>query len=259
MVDAYARGGFDFLMVSEHDALTGEREYAELDAKGLVLIPGNEITANGPHVLHVNADRLVAPVAERQEVINAIAAGRGLAVAAHPNWERTFDHCPIDSLRQWSGYAGIEIYNATIADKPGSPFATGKWDMLLSDGRRVWGFANDDYHRPADAGLGFNAIFAEDRSPDRIVAAVSAGRFYASSGVVISEIVVDRMRIRIATANACRISASMQWGCRFVAAEAKVLEIEVPDGATYVRFTCWGEGEQFAWTQPFFVLGPDIS
>ena len=28
-------------------------------------------------------------------------------------------------------------------------------------------------------------------------------------------------------------------------------EIEVPDDARYVRFACWGRGEQFAWPQPF--------
>ena len=33
----------------------------------------------------------------------------------------------------------------------------------------------------------------------------------------------------------------------------KLLEVEVPADAGYVRFECWGAGETFAWTQPFFI------
>ena len=60
-------------------------------------------------------------------------------------------------------------------------------------------------------------------------------------------------RIRVATANARRIVALMQTARRFAQADAPVLEVEVPAEATYVRFECWGDGEQFAWTQPFFA------
>jgi hypothetical protein len=31
----------------------------------------------------------------------------------------------------------------------------------------------------------------------------------------------------------------------------------VPGYAKYVRFECWGEGETFAWTQPFFIEEPE--
>ena len=36
-----------------------------------------------------------------------------------------------------------------------------------------------------------------------------------------------------------------------LAGMAASAEIEVPDDARYVRFACWGRGEQFAWPQPF--------
>jgi len=254
MVDTYNERGFDFLMMSEHDVFTGEAEYADLDSKGLVLIPGNEITARGPHMLHVNGDRFVEPSVNRQDVIDAVGDGPGFVVVSHPNWGETFDHCPIDSLREWSGYVGMEIYNAVIARRPGNPYAMDKWDMLLTEGRRVWGFASDDYHSPTDAGLGWNVVYSEDRTRDAILAAIRTGRFYTSSGVVISKIVVEDMGIHVETENASRIVASMQWGCSFAVADERAIKVEVPDRASYVRFTCWGEGEQFAWTQPFFVI-----
>jgi len=36
--------------------------------------------------------------------------------------------------------------------------------------------------------------------------------------------------------------------------EGRTIELEVPEGARYVRFECWGDGEAFAWTQPFFIV-----
>jgi hypothetical protein len=59
--------------------------------------------------------------------------------------------------------------------------------------------------------------------------------------------------VRIETKNARRITALRDVGRRFAVADGPVIEIEVPADAGYVRFECWGEGETFAWTQPFFI------
>ncbi|NIA16200.1 MAG: phosphoesterase, partial [Nitrospiraceae bacterium] len=90
-VNDYAARGYDFLMLSDHDRLTDPET---LDARGLTLVPGNEITADGPHLLHVDARSVIAPDADRQTVLDAIAAEGGLAVMCHPNWEKEFAHCP---------------------------------------------------------------------------------------------------------------------------------------------------------------------
>jgi hypothetical protein len=127
--------------------------------------------------------------------------------------------------------------------------------MLLARGRRIWGFANDDSHLPAiDVAQGWNVAYVQRKTVDEVVAALRQGRFYASTGVVISQISVNGNRIRIQTENARRIVALHQIGCRFAVADANVIEVEVPSKATYVRFECWGDGEQFAWTNPFFIM-----
>ena len=86
-----------------------------------------------------------------------------------------------------------------------------------------------------------------------IVHALRRGNFYASTGVEITDIHVEGLRIRIETTNAERIVASSDWGHCFAVADATTINVEVPKKASYVRFKCWGRGEQFAWTQPFFV------
>ena len=88
VIDDYSRRGYDFLMISDHDVYTSPEDYAGLDAKGLVLIPGNEVSRLGEHLLHVNANRLVDANPDRQIVLDDIACHGGFAVVNHPNWSK---------------------------------------------------------------------------------------------------------------------------------------------------------------------------
>lgn len=254
VVDDYAERGHGFLMISDHDVCTSSHDCAKLDPGDMILIPGNEISANGPHLLHVGAGERVEPHADRQQVIDAVAQSGGFAVFNHPNWFAGFDHCPQKVLEGCRGYAGLEIYNGVISRLEGSPYATNRWDLLLTAGRRVWGFANDDSHlAQGDVGLGWNVAYVEDESAEGVVEALRQGRFYASTGVEIVSIEVEGGSITIETDNAQRIVALCQGARRFAQVDAPSIEVEVPEGARYVRFECWGRGESFAWTQPFFI------
>jgi hypothetical protein len=85
------------------------------------------------------------------------------------------------------------------------------------------------------------------------VNALQTGRFYASTGVTINHIEVAGNVIRIKTENAERIVAMQHYAKRIKCVDGKDIELEVPDNARYVRFECWGRGESFAWTQPFWI------
>lgn len=256
VVNDYARRGYDFLMISDHDLVTAEPDYARIKSKGMVLIPGNEVSARGPHLLHVNADRHVPPLADRQKVLDAINRGRGFAVFNHPNWQQDFNHCAFGKLAAWQGYLGLEIYNGTIGRLHGSPYATDKWDRLLASGRRVWGFAHDDSHLPKDdVGLGWLMVAARERSGDGIMEALRRGAFYASTGVNIREIRVRGGRITVHAPDAGRIVALREVGRRIAQVDGTKLTVTMPADATYLRFECYGRGEARAWTQPFFPAG----
>ena len=252
VINDYAKLGYDFLAISDHDILTNSRDYKKWNNRGMVLLPGNEITANGSHILHVGADRLVPPLPQRQEVFNRVTAGSGLAVVAHPNWQESFDYTSIDKLREWVGYHGLEVFNTVIGRLQGSPYCTNKWDILLSEGRRLFGYANDDSHIRSDIGNGWNMVYSRERTAKGILAAIAAGRFYPSTGVIISSIRVQGSRIRIETENARRIVAIGHLGTRLQVTDDNHIDFEAKPDSSYVRFECWGDGEQFAWTQPFF-------
>ncbi|MBA2482503.1 MAG: CehA/McbA family metallohydrolase [Planctomycetes bacterium] len=254
VIDDYVARGYDFLMFSDHDTYAGPEHFADWKTGGLSMIPGNEITRDGPHMLHVGATRKIEPSEDRQAVIDDIARTGGFAVVNHPNWFEDFNHCPHETMKEWTNFTGIEIYNHVIGELPGSSYATDHWDRLLARGRRVWGFANDDSHQAKHVGFAWNSVLSEDRSPAAIVAAMAKGRFYASTGVAIGSIAVEGMTITITSPDAERIVAIADHGARIEVADGREMTLTVPDGkTTYVRFECCGRGERVAWTQPFFV------
>jgi len=254
VVADYAARGYDFLAISDHDIQSTPEDYASIRAGTMTLIPANEITANGPHLLHVGGTTRALPYADRQRAIDDALASGGIVIVNHPNWGDDFGHCPIDLMRSWQGFIGIELFNGICSWLTGSPYGSDKWDMLLSTGRRVWGFAHDDHHGfQKDIARGWNMVYAKSKSIHDILDALQAGRFYASTGVTIRSITVLENRIRVVTDNATRVAAFKTHGMRFAEADDRSLEIVVPDDASYVRFDCFGSGETRAWTQPFFI------
>lgn len=249
VIDEYAARGYDFLMLSDHDCLT---EVNSLDGRGMTLIPGNEITANGPHLLHVGAKSVIEPDANRQRILDAIRAEGGLAVMCHPNWESHFNHCPQEKLEQWHGYAGIEIYNTVVSWLEGSPLATDRWDRLLANGHKVWGFANDDCHKFEDFGLAWNVVQSERRDRSAIIEGLREGRFYASTGVTIDSICAYGQTVHVRTKNAERICVYSDYGYRRAIVDDSSITFSIPDDApyTYVRMECIGPRDSRAWTQP---------
>ena len=60
ILDGYAKRGYAFVMIAEHDEYTTLADYAALNGHGMVLIPGSELTTAGPHLMHVGADAAIA-------------------------------------------------------------------------------------------------------------------------------------------------------------------------------------------------------
>ncbi len=264
-IAAYAELGHDFLMLSDHDHFT---DPAELDARGMVLIPGNEITAYGPHLLHVNAHRNIGPDEDRQAIIDAINDDGGFAVICHPNWCADFNHCDQKHIEGWRGYTGIEIFNGVTFLADGSPLATDRWDRILSQGqevgggppvRRVWGFAHDDCHIPSQYGYAWNCVQSEARNAGSLVRAMRQGRFYASTGVTLDRIEVQDKTIHITSKDAQAYHVVTQDGRCPTQIEGPNLSFTVPEGFvySYLRVEAFGHGPAMAWTQPFFVKRED--
>ena len=235
-------------------------------------------------LLHVNA-LFVAPLAEpivwdplpglrRAElygraVDRALALG-GLAQLNHPNFEHGADASVLIALAR-RGLALVEIANQAVdSGNEGDarhPSTEALWDAALVEGARVWGTATDDAHHYGDAAQvrarggtayvgdrGFVMVRA-DRTEGAIRAAVTAGDFYASTGVVLERLEVSAQAIDLA------VRASRSPYVFEVIADGRVVRTEagtalhvdprsVAPGARYVRVRISDASGQRAWTEP---------
>lgn len=250
VIDRYARLGYDFLMLSDHDVVS---DYAGLDGRGMLLIPGNEISAGGPHLLHVGAAG-PPPTGDRQAIVDAIARDGGLAFLCHPNWGSDYDEWPIDMMRSMTGYVGLEVFNGGVHDGPGSPFALVKWDRLLSADRRVWGMANDDMHEARHVGRGWNVAVTGERSVAGVVDALRRGAFYASTGVTIESIACEGPTVTLVAPDAEAIAVMGRDSQRVAMVEGDRITFDASNETTpYIRLDCFGRGDRRAWTQPLWL------
>jgi hypothetical protein len=250
-VAAYAALRHDFLALSDHDVAP---DYAGLDPRGLVLIPASEVSAGGAHIVAVGCAGRIEPDPDRQKVVDAVNAAGGLAVLCHPNWGRDFNHFPCEEMAKLSGYAGVEVFNGSIIEDPGSPLASDKWDRLLSSGRRLWGLATDDIHFEIQRGRGWCAVRAAERTGAAVLAALRGGNFYASSGVTISGIELRGAELRVVAPDAEGIAVIGKFGARLAWVEGHELRWDAAGcPGPYFRVHCLGRAGTMAWSQPFFV------
>lgn len=258
LIARYERLGYDFLALAEHDILAPLRDYQS--GTRMILLPGVEVSANGPHLVQVGGESAVEPTPDRHDVVRAIIAQGGIAVMNHPNWEWHFNHFPQELMEELDDATGLEIYNGVIERLEGSAQATDRWDRLLSRGHWQSGFADDDAHVATDIGVAWNVVQARARSAAAILDALRAGRFYASTGVTIEQVAVDGATLTVRTSDAQRIRFVTRWGAIRHSVDGREASWTIPDtpeardSLMYVRAECHGAGGRAAWTQPVRIL-----
>ncbi|GIV19205.1 MAG: phosphotransferase [Armatimonadota bacterium] len=249
MLDAFVRRGYDFVALTDHDvvALPNEQHPPQI-----LFLPGVEHSAQ-QHILRINVASTLPHDLSYQSVIDLTVQEGGLVILNHPNWGENFDHWRDTQLLHLERYHGIEIYNNVIEYLEGSSYALDRWDRLLSAGKQVWGYANEDTHRTLQIGSAWNAVNVRERSKEAVLEALKEGRFYASTGVVIEEITVEDSIYRVRTQNAREL--------RLVTLQGQVIErvsgsqavFSLSKARIYARVEALGEGQARAWTQPVFL------
>jgi hypothetical protein len=228
----YAARAYDFVVFTDHNVVTETPA-----PKGMLLLRGVELTQNyrscfpAPEpgdacLLHVNALLTGAhagpidfPPGEglpRGELYaRAVEVGQamgGLVQLNHPNFQRAADAPLLVALAR-RGLAFVEIANAAVdSGNEGDarhPSTDALWDAALSRGARVFATASDDAHHYHDAARvrafggvahtgdrGFVMVRAEKR-PEAIRAALVAGDFYGSTGVIFDRVALSRESLAV--------------------------------------------------------------
>jgi hypothetical protein len=245
----YESRGYDVAALTDHNV------FAQPPAgvcKRIVCLPGCEYRAykGGPELGIIGA-RGTAPTDINQE--DAVAAVRALdafVVYNHPNWD--FEHWPAHRMITLRTADALEVYNAVIEGLAGSAEASDKWDILLSCGYRLWGIATDDAHHAPHRGRAWVMINA-DRNERSVLAALKAGRFYASTGVCIDDIALHNGVLSVRTNPRYRVRFIVERGRIRAELPGDQADYTVAADDVYVRAEVHGDAGAKAWTNPIFV------
>jgi hypothetical protein len=276
----YRSHGYDFLVLSDHNVLTSIEGLAALEGAdgSFLLIRGEEVSdVFGKKPIHVNGlglERLVPPqggtsvASVIQRNVDAVRSAKGVPHINHPNfgWAIT-----AEDLAQVERYRLLEIFNGhPLVNNEGggeSPSVEAVWDVLLSAGKVVYGIAVDDAHhfkRPWDHGAahpgrGWIVVRAAELEAGAILEAMERGDFYASTGVVVDDIVVDEtsMTITIAAKGDTRYTTSfIGLNGVVLARDASVRPSYTFRGdETYVRAKIVDSNGNTGWLQPHWPGG----
>jgi hypothetical protein len=84
------------------------------------------------------------------------------------------------------------VFNASAEAETGRGDSSTWWDVLLRQGRRVFGVATDDQHYPLfELGGAWTMVRARERSQEAVLEALRNGWSYMSAGPSIHDIAVD--------------------------------------------------------------------
>ena len=274
----YREHGYQFLVLTDHNFLTrveGLNALHGADEQFLV-IKGDEVSSvsggKPVHVCGLDVDRRIVAqtggsvVEVLQRSVDAIRSASGVPSINHPNFQWALT---TEDLRQVRDDKLFEIYNGhpTVNNLGGGgvPGLEEIWDRLLSSGTLLYGIAVDDAHtfkQPgnpmvAGPGRGWIMVRAERLDARTLLAAMERGEFYASTGVVLEDVVVTAKEMTITV----KVEASSKYRIQFLGEGGKVLR-EVPEGAAayaftgdegYVRARVIESNGRIAWCQPVLV------
>lgn len=291
----YKENGYQFLFITDHEYLTDPTALNAIFGarERFLLLPGQEITQWGKDpkrkAAHVNAlftSKVIYPVGERtcegtgcgakadasvpladtfKANIAAVNAQGGIAQVNHPNYRwsvRPDDLRDVPNGTLIEVWNGLEINNLGGGDETGEvrPSAEGYWDLLLSQGKVVWGVGSDDSHAESGCGQAWIMVHAPELTPAAIKQAIQSGSFYASSGVELKDVTSDVEGLSVTIRNT---GNEARYTTRFFGRGGIVLkEVYGPEARydftgheTYVRASIIDSNGKRAWTQPVFLDG----
>lgn len=280
----YAGQGYDFVALTDHNCYLSPAEAAGVAVpEGFVLIGGSELSYKSAQTnrpvdvcsLGGNGDdppggKVVmidgGPSATAAAALAAARQAGGRAVVNHPCWRWALS---ADDLLAVDGDWLLEIFNPSSHCNtfPVAGVASPEdiWDALLSAGRRVWGVAADDAHRIADpptpprdiGGVAWIRVGADERSADAILAAMAAGRFYASTGVELEDWSPGpneyALRVAAKDERACAVHFIGQGGRLLATVTGHQAAYRPAGDEGYIRARVEDTEGARCWTQPWFL------
>ena len=172
LVEQAAAIGLDGLAITDHDEIDASLEAVDLcEERGMVGIPGMEVTSKAGHVLALGVTETIPKGLEFEETLNRIRAQDGIVVIPHPFQESRSGVLANIEPEQLLLADAIEVYNSRLltgrANRQAKRFAK-RHGMPMT--------AGSDAHISEMVGQAVTHIDAAERSLDAVLAAIKDGR-----------------------------------------------------------------------------------
>ena len=252
MLQAYRDAKYGALTISNHDLYTDTESHPA--GEGMVMVNGYEYS-QAKHMLCINCKSAI--FGNHRDTIRVCREQGGFVILCHPNWQAA-KYWPLEDIDALTGYTGIEIYNGVIFRLNGSGLATDTWDYLLSQGKLVWGFGNDDFHRWHDLARVQTMIGVTERSKAGLLAGIERGSFYVTTGLILRVMTLSGNELTV------KADAGVTYLQRYAytligeggevlsAQEGESARFTIPEGHKYVRVHVNCEHGAMLWTQPVY-------
>ena len=177
--------------------------------------------------------------------------GRPASLHAHPDLSR------LDGLEVMNGFLARDNRNGKNAD--GAPgFAEPLWNGCLDAGLRLWGFANDDSHTVdpthfAGAGSAWNMIWSRALARPEVTAALRAGAFYATCGIVVDRVEITPEALRVHSPNATHAQVIGDGGQVLAASAGGEIRYTLTGSERWLRVVLWNDTMCYPVPEPQYV------
>ena len=262
-VATYRALGYECLGITDHAMVTNIEGFS--DATFVAL----DSTENGgdPDVIGIGVREAVPREWSLDDRCAALAQQGGFAIAAHPHYcavdPNDYVHCP--------DLHALEICNAYCDQAYANGIATEVWDLVLGQGKRVWGVAGDDAHlNPkkryfSRAGQAWVEVWARELTRPAILDALKRGAFYSTQGPKFHAFHIDGTRPRIECSPVAQVRWRTYGRVGFVdhaAQSGAITNSQLPDWfepSVFLRIELVDRQGRRAWSNPFFVAAPDVA
>jgi hypothetical protein len=200
LIDRASALGFEALSITNHDAVTFDRNLEKYAAnKGILLIPGVELTLSGKHVLVINPDFRDDPGIESLADLDRIRNDRSLIIAPHPFYPGF--KCLWSKLLEY-----IDLFDAVEFSFFYHPMINrNKQAVKIAAERRKPLVGSSDCHNIWQVGPTYTLVEAEKNIPS-IIAAVKQGKVevvttplspMAMARVAVNFFLGDRLKVHL--------------------------------------------------------------